>query len=275
MASESFPDAKLRKTLKENLGTGKSYTTYKKTLEQWIGPKVESMKRPHMIVMFGPTGSGKSTFLPLVLKRMRHSVDTVVHANVDALVEASPEWNGTESKTGRDDYLRIRRAYGDAVNDSLIQYCLDHSLPFVFETTGATMSSIQWLMKLIRDALRAGFEIHTVWPFATVTELKERVKERGQRTGRVVSSVDVETMAQHAVQHFFHLLPLSDRAYLYNNSATTGTVGKELMVYISNSSSFEPTIFQCNLRVLPKTLVYTEGKQTWDKSCEWFTDETE
>ncbi len=157
---------------------------------------------PHIIVIAGPNGSGKTTTAPALLKNALHLSAFV---NADTLAEGlcafQPETVAIQA--GR---LMLKR----------IKQLADERVDFAFETTLASRTFYPWISKLKKD----GYTFHLTFLWLESADLAvSRVLERVRLGGHMVPERTIRRRYQSGLINFFDLYSsLADSWQLYNNS---------------------------------------------------------
>ncbi len=157
---------------------------------------------PHLIIIAGANGSGKTTAAPALL-RDSLNVDNFVNADVIAqgLCAFQPE--------------KVAMQAGRIMLDTI------HSLAaqkanFAFETTLASRTFSTWIPQLKTQ----GYLFHLVFLYLENADLAVfRVKERVQSGGHFVPEKTIRRRYSAGLKNFFNLYsPLADSWQFYDNS---------------------------------------------------------
>jgi predicted ABC-type ATPase len=157
---------------------------------------------PHLIIIAGCNGSGKSTAAPALLQNSLH-VDDFVNADAIAhgLCAFQPEKASIQA--GRIMLERIQKLADDKVN-------------FAFETTLASRTFSTWIPKLKQE----GYEFHLIFLWLQNVELAiRRVEERVKTGGHSIPEETIRRRYKSGLKNFFNLYrPLTDSWQFYDNS---------------------------------------------------------
>jgi predicted ABC-type ATPase len=226
---------------------------------------------PLLIILFGATGSGKSTMLDKYIKHvLKADPSDFTLCNVDSLVENSPEWLAIRKEGNvptQDDYFRIRKAYADAINDERIRICINTKRNFVFETTGESYGSVSWLKALIAKCLSNGFVVHLMWPFVDVEDLLRRVAARARETGLTVPEERVRAGFEQGSHSFLDLLPLANRAMIIDNSTMVKDINAHTLFQLQpRKGSWMMPDSSCSPHMMD-IMLFQEDKKKWSAWC--------
>ncbi len=159
---------------------------------------------PHLIIIAGANGAGKSTAAPALLQGSLH-VDDFVNADVIAQGLCAYQPEKAAIQAGR---VMLERMH------SLAQAKAN----FAFETTLASRTFSTWIPKLIAE----GYQFHLVFLWLKNSDLAVlRVQERVKTGGHSVPEVTIRRRYISGLKNFFNLYrPLADSWKLYDNSDT-------------------------------------------------------
>lgn len=159
---------------------------------------------PHLIIIAGPNGGGKSTAAPSLLKDALH-VDNFVNADVIAQGLCAYQPEKAAIQAGRIMLDRIHSLANEKVN-------------FAFETTLASRTFAMWIPKLQKQ----GYQFNLIFLWLQNADLAVfRVKERVKTGGHSVSEATIRRRYSAGLKNFFNLYsPLADSWQFYDNSNT-------------------------------------------------------
>lgn len=157
---------------------------------------------PHLIIISGSNGSGKSTAAPALLKDALH-VNNFVNADTIAQGLCAYQPEKAAIQAGRIMLGRIHTLAEEKVN-------------FAFETTLASRTFATWIPKLKKE----GYEFHLIFLWLRNVELAIfRVKERIRSGGHSVPEETIRRRYTSGIKNFFNLYsPLADSWQVYDNS---------------------------------------------------------
>jgi predicted ABC-type ATPase len=158
---------------------------------------------PHLIIIAGPNGSGKTTTAPALLDR---ALQVTAFVNADTIAQGlsafQPEKAAIEA--GRIMLKRIWSLAAEKAN-------------FAFETTLATRT---FALNLIPELKKAGYEFHLTFLWLQSADLAvSRVKERIKMGGHSVPEQVIRRRYKSGLKNFFSLYkPLINSWQIYDNS---------------------------------------------------------
>jgi predicted ABC-type ATPase len=159
---------------------------------------------PHLIIIAGSNGSGKTTTAPALLQNAVH-IDNFVNADVIAqgLCAFQPEKAAIQA--GRVMLDRIHTLADERAN-------------FAFETTLASRTFAPW----IKGLKQQGYQFHLTFLWLKTVDLAlSRVQERIKMGGHAVPEATIRRRYQAGLKNFFNLYrPIADSWQFYDNSNT-------------------------------------------------------
>lgn len=157
---------------------------------------------PHLIIIAGSNGAGKSTAAPALLKNALH-VDNFVNADVIAQGLCAYQPEKAAIQAGRIMLDRIHTLAEEKVN-------------FAFETTLASRTFAMWIPKLQKQ----GYQFHLIFLWLKNVELAIfRVNERVKSGGHSVPESTIRRRYVAGLKNFFNLYsPLAESWQFYDNS---------------------------------------------------------
>jgi predicted ABC-type ATPase len=192
---------------------------------------------PHLIIIAGCNGSGKTTTAPALLQDSLH-VDDFVNADVIAqgLCGFQPEKAAIQA--GR---IMLEQIHSLA----------EQNANFAFETTLASRSFSTWIPQLKKQ----GYKFHLIFLWLKNAELAVlRVKERIKSGGHSVPEKTIKRRYVAGLNNFFNLYrPLTDSWQFYDNSNT-----EHLFLIASEINSSDLII---------------ENKDIWEQLLETYSNE--
>jgi predicted ABC-type ATPase len=161
---------------------------------------------PHVIVVAGANGAGKSTAAPSLL---RDALEVVEFVNADTIAAGLSAFRPetVAIAAGRITLGRMRRLAAGREN-------------FAFETTLASRSFAPWLAGM----QRGGYRVHLLFLWLRSAELAvSRVAERVRLGGHDIPAKIVRRRYRAGLQNLFRLyMPLADSWQVFDNSESTG-----------------------------------------------------
>lgn len=188
----------------------------------------------NLIITYGPPASGKSFYTKELLKE---NIDSYVQLVVDDIVESFDEYQKDiipikrtlqtdqiiNSVISHKDFLQDMesiehlnqlakntpyfkyRSYANKINDVLLNICLTYGLNIIFETTGGSSISIEWLLNnIIKDAKNKNYKVTVIYPYVNdLYALQQVAIKRSIAIGRLPSLdviKDIYTNAQKNVK---------------------------------------------------------------------------
>lgn len=157
---------------------------------------------PHVIIIAGANGSGKTTTAPALLQDAVH-IDNFVNADTIAQGLCAFQPETAAIRAGRIMLGRIHQLANERVN-------------FSFETTLASRTFAPWVMNLKNQ----GYKFHLAFLWLETAELALfRVRERVKMGGHVVPEATVRRRYHIGLKNFFNLYrPIADSWQFCNNS---------------------------------------------------------
>lgn len=157
---------------------------------------------PHLIIIAGCNGSGKTTAAPALLQNSLHVDDFV---NADAIAHGLCAFQPEKAS------IQAGRIMLEA-----IQKLAEEKINFAFETTLASRTFSTWIPKLKQE----GYEFHLIFLWLQSVELAIlRVEERVKTGGHSVPEETIRRRYKSGLKNFFKLYrPLTDSWQFYDNS---------------------------------------------------------
>lgn len=157
---------------------------------------------PHIVIIAGANGSGKSTAAPILLQNAVH-IDNFVNADVIAQGLSAYQPEKVAIQAGR-------------VMLSRIHHLAEESATFAFETTLATLTFAPWIKALKSN----GYQFHLIFLWLKSEDLAiSRVQERIKMGGHAVPEPVIRRRYRAGLKNFFKLYkPVADSWRFYDNS---------------------------------------------------------
>ncbi|OGV38039.1 MAG: hypothetical protein A3E88_07570 [Legionellales bacterium RIFCSPHIGHO2_12_FULL_35_11] len=157
---------------------------------------------PHLVIIAGANGAGKSTSAPTLLQNAVH-IDNFVNADVIAQGLSAYQPETVAIQAGR---VMLNR----------IHHLAEEKATFAFETTLATLTFAPWIKNLRKN----GYQFHLIFLWLKTEELAiSRVKERIRMGGHSVPEPVIRRRYHAGLKNFFNLYkPIADSWRLYDNS---------------------------------------------------------
>lgn len=161
---------------------------------------------PHLIIIAGPNGSGKTTTAPALLQNAAQ-VDDFVNADTIARGLSAFQPEKTSIQAGRVMLSRIHLLAKEKSN-------------FAFETTLASRTFAPWINTLKRQ----DYEFHLIFLWLKTPELAiSRVRERIKMGGHNVPEYIIQRRYHAGLKNFFNLyLSISNSWQFYDNTNVEG-----------------------------------------------------
>jgi predicted ABC-type ATPase len=157
---------------------------------------------PHLIIIAGANGSGKSTAAPALLQNAVH-IDNFVNADVIAQGLCAFQPEKVAIQAGR---VMLNR----------IHQLAEEQATFAFETTLSSRTFAPWITRLKEE----GYQFHLIFLWLKTEELAvSRVQERIQMGGHSVPESTIRRRYHAGLKNFFNLYqPITDSWQFYDNS---------------------------------------------------------
>lgn len=157
---------------------------------------------PHVIVIAGANGAGKSTVAPFLL---RDTLGISEFVNADTLAQGLSAFAPEKAAITAGKIMLSR-----------IGELAEAEKDFAFETTLSTLSFVPRLKKMREN----GYEFSLFFLWLTSAELAIlRVAERVRQGGHDIPKETIERRYEKGLQNFFRLYqPIADSWYFYDNS---------------------------------------------------------
>ena len=160
-------------------------------------------ENPQLYVIAGPNGAGKTTFARKFLPQYAKCSNFV---NADLIASGLSPFSPASAaiKAGK---LLLSEIHSFA----------EEKADFAFETTLSGRTHL----KFLEEQKNSGYSVHIFFLWLPAVNLAvSRVKERVERGGHYVSTVDVKRRFHRSTRNFFNLyMPLADSWHLFENSA--------------------------------------------------------
>ena len=164
---------------------------------------VKSGRKPELIVIAGPNGSGKTS---VTQKFLHHEwANGITYINPDLIAnEMFGDWNSEDA---------VLKAANFCANWR--EKCLNERLSFVFETVFSADDKIDFLIR----AKKAGFFIRVFFISTSHPSINAaRIAKRVMEGGHDVPIRKIISRYQKSIQNCRTIAPLIDRLYIYDNS---------------------------------------------------------
>ncbi len=161
------------------------------------------MKRPVLIVIAGPNGSGKTTITRRVIKH--EWAETCEYINPDEVAQNMfGDWNDTNAVKKAVEYCEHRR-----------QVCMQEHKDLIFETVLSADSKVDFLLK----AKEEGYFIRVFFVCTTTPAINAmRVAKRVMEGGHDVPIQKIVSRYQKSIVNVAKCVRFADRVYFYDNS---------------------------------------------------------
>lgn len=160
-------------------------------------------RKPILIVIAGPNGSGKTTITSKLLKS--EWIEDAVYINPDNVAqEIFGDWNSQEAVLKAANYCELWR-----------ERCMEDNKSLIFETVFSSQSKVDF----VKRALHAGyfvriFFISTESPTINSSRIAKRVMEGGHD----VPITKIISRYIKSIANCAEIAPIVDRLYIYDNS---------------------------------------------------------
>jgi len=202
---------------------------------------------PNLIITYGPPASGKSIYL----KKLIGSGNNYVKIIVDDVVESFDEYkneiqiikeklktdkivqqvisdksllkndqviNHLNNIAKESPYMKYR-SYANKINNTILNICLEYELDIIFETTGGTSSSVDWLLtNIILNAKNRGYKITIIYPYVNdVLDLQQVAIKRAVEIGRLPNLEIIKDIYENAQSNIRKLIDSTyvDEIFIY------------------------------------------------------------
>ena len=143
---------------------------------------------PHLIIIAGANGSGKSTAAPALLQNAVH-IDNFVNADVIAQGLCAFQPEKVAIQAGR---VMLNR----------IHQLAEEQATFAFETTLSSRTFVPWITRLKEE----GYQFHLIFLWLKTEELAvSRVQERIQMGGHSVPESAIRRRYHAGLKNFFRI----------------------------------------------------------------------
>jgi len=183
---------------------------------------------PHVIVIAGSNGAGKSTAAPAILKG---ALGVTEFVNADTIAQGLSAFNPEKAAfhAGRVMLVRLQQLADDREN-------------FAFETTLSSKTFAPWLNRLKTD----GYVFHLFFLWLPSPEFAiARVAERVSMGGHFVPDDTVRRRYHSGLHNFFtRYMPIADTWHVFDNSRESepqliATNDRETGIFVKNQSVWE------------------------------------
>lgn len=196
-------------------------------------------RKPNLLVIAGPNGSGKTTFASL-LSRHKWGVDAL-NINADALANELGDWNDEQ----------CTRAAQSMVREQL-ESALTARRNIMYETVFSHVSKLE----LIRRALSLGYFVRFFFICTETPRINlDRVAERFAKGGHSVPGDKVAARYSRAMILGAEAMRLVQRGYLYDNSATATPDGRSFRLVLRTIEGRDYKLYSAPAE-LPPPYVY-------------------
>lgn len=138
--------------------------------------------KSYLILNYGPPGSGKTSMFGVnkFIEQINLSKKNIVDINLDNIVNEFDAVKKASIQDKNEIYMRYRR-FGEEIARQLLRKSLLYGYHTMFEVTG---KNVEWLKKLTRYAKKQGYIIITIYSYASLPVLIDRVQTRAKKIGR-------------------------------------------------------------------------------------------
>lgn len=154
--------------------------------------KFPSQSRPYFFLKTGPPGAGKSTVNSILYPKFKINPKHVVSINIDDLVQeftpflcACKAKQANSAELRKQLYFRYRAEVNDLLEAKLFA-AMALRLHIEFETLGASLDAVKWLLTLLEATKRSHYTTVMVYVSVTKETLTKRLSQRNTSEQRYV-----------------------------------------------------------------------------------------
>jgi len=174
-----------------------------------------TLKRPWIIFSAGPMGAGKSHVVNWLRKRGLLPVDDLVRADPDLFRTFLPEWEDYKA-VNAETAGRLTQKEAGLLVELTTEAAMARGLS-VWQD--GSLQDVDFFRTRIENVRRSypGYCIAMMYVIASEETIRRRVRQRGDRSGRVVPQADLDQSLLRTPLAFEALAPQADLALLMDN----------------------------------------------------------
>lgn len=198
-------------------------------------------RKPNLIVVAGPNGSGKTVTTDVLRKNYPQWFSGIIEINPDIIAqEEFGDWNNKDSVLKAAQVADLRR-----------EKCLVEKQDLLFETVLSTREKVDYIFR----AQAKGFFIRLVYVATESPEINvKRVAWREDRGGHGVPTDKIYSRYEKSLKLSTEAALIADRAYFVDNSKTV----------VTSADMFQPIpIFRTNSGIVVKKYLKEELFPKW------------
>jgi predicted ABC-type ATPase len=214
--------------------------------------------QPILWLMAGGSGTGKSTILKKLQEEGVVAQDNVVHIDPDDFKNVIPEFKELikrkDSRAAEVVHVESGMMAREALNGAMAR-----RTNIIYDST---LSNRAKAYALIRKARENGYQIRIIAVTAGPQTALERVRERGDRTGRYVPVKDLLATHKKFARFFEHYVPLADFVELWKTDCRDGKTEEKIA---EKTDGYLDILFESEYAEFAKSANLNENATTPDE----------